>query len=155
MGRALKKLGTIKSDVKFADTLAAAQQLMEAGEVSMAVLPQENGLYAQQNGADFAPVFNQQITSWNDYLVPVGADLDKAKALLDSIASQSAQDQISSLDPVGNSLRSPQTPDSSALVATWSPLVKGRTDHQIVVDQAWWAKNLDAAQAKWTAFVSG
>lgn len=153
--KAIEKLETIKSETDYFETLAAGQQLMEAGEVSMIVLPQENGMYAEENGADFAPVWNQQVTSWNDYFVPKGADVEQAAKLLETIASAEAQNGLSGNDPVGNSLIDPEPANQTPLVEEWSPLVDNRYKGQFTVDQQWWAENLEEAEAKWTAFVSG
>ena len=155
--RALKKLGSIKSETTFFDSLAAGQQQVEAGEVAMAVLPADNGLYANQNGAKFAPIWNQQVRAFNDYVAPKGADPDAAAAILQTIVSTKAQSGLRTSDPSGGVTvkefegEEPTDP----LKRQWSELVDGRGDKAIDVDQKWWADNLDAAQSKWTAFVSG
>jgi putative spermidine/putrescine transport system substrate-binding protein len=154
--KTLEKVKTIRSSSDFFETLAAGQQLMESGEVSMIIMPQENGMYANENGANFAPVWNQQITSWNDYFVPKGANVADATKLLDTIASETAQNGIASVEPVGVSLlHSKAASNQPKTVQEWSPLVENRASSQVIVNQTWWAEHLEKAQAEWTAYVSG
>jgi putative spermidine/putrescine transport system substrate-binding protein len=158
LNRAFAKLDTIKSDVKFFDTLAQAQQLMESGEVSMIIIPGEIGVQADQDGADFAPVWNQQMESWDAYIVPKGlsgSDLQAAAAVLQQIASSKGQSGVITGDPTsGVTTRTRSAPAPTGIPAEFSPNIDNRVSKGVVMNQQWWSKNLNPVGTRWTQFAS-
>jgi putative spermidine/putrescine transport system substrate-binding protein len=155
LDRAFKKLDTIKSDIKFYDTLAEAQNLMEQGEVSMIVTVGEVGVKADQNGAHFTPVWHQIMTSWDAYFSPKGADPEAAAAILNQIATSKAQSNVIAGDPTsGATTKTFTPPHPTGIKLAFSPDVQGRARTAVILNQRWWADNLDPVSTRWTAFAS-
>ena len=155
--RARKKIGSIKGDIKFYDSLAQATQLMESGEVAMIVDIPADGVKANQNGANFKPMWNQPMESWDAYFAPKGTNTEAAAALLQRVSTAEAQGGVASDSPTNgvttkeNLAKAPTDP----MVKEFSPNVDDHAKTAIVLDQAWWAKNLDEVTTKWTDFVGG
>jgi len=155
--RALKKIGSIKGDIKFYDSLAQATQLMESGEITMIVDIPSDGVLANQNGANFKPIWNQPMVSWDAYFAPKGTNAEAAAALLQRIATAEAQGGLASDSPTNgvttkeNLAKAPTDP----VEREFSPNVDDHAKTAIVLDQSWWAKNLDTVTTKWTDFVGG
>jgi len=158
LDRAFKKLDTIKDDLVFYDSLAQSEQLMAANEASMVVTGTETSGYhvATEGHPEWKPVWNQSIESWDYWIVPKGANLDAATALLDRIASPEAQSDLAERTPSGWTVKqiSPE-PKLTPELSNWNPSIPEHRKLTIPLDQAWWAKNYDEANARWVDWVAG
>ena len=158
LDRAFAKLDTIRDDITFYDSLAQSEQLMTSNEASMVLTGTETSGYhvATEGNPEWKPVWNQAIESWDYWIVPKGANLDAATALLNRIASPEAQSDLAERTPSGWTVEeiSPEPKLSSELTA-WSPSVAEHRNLTIPLDQDWWAENYEETNARWTEWVSG
>ena len=131
---------------------------MAANEVSMAVTGTETSGYhvATEGNPEWKPVWNQAIESWDYWIVPKGANVDAAVALLNQIASPEAQSALAERTPSGWTVEeiSPE-PTLTPELEEWNPSVPEHRDLLIRLDQEWWAENYDEANARWVDWVAG
>lgn len=158
LDRAFAKLDTIRDDITFYDSLAQSEQLMTSHEASMVLTGTSTSGYhvATEGNPEWKPVWNQAVESWDYWIVPKGANLDAATALLNRIASPEAQSDLAERTPSGWTVKdiTPE-PELSGELETWSPGVPENREQTIQLDQDWWAKNYEETNARWTEWVSG
>lgn len=152
--QALRKLSSIRDDIVFWNTGAEAQQLVESGQVDMALLWSGRAYTAVKNGAPFAPMWNQWMPEADTIAVAKGAKNPKASMALINYylgAQQQAKlTELTSYSPV-NVDSKPQLDDLAKSFLTTTP---EREKDRFALDVAWWAKNNDAmttAYANWLA----
>ena len=80
--RALRKISSIRGDIVFWTTGANAQQLIESGQVDMALVWSGRAYSAVKNGAPFAPMWNQWMPEADTITVAKGAKNPKASMAL-------------------------------------------------------------------------
>ncbi len=73
LDRALKKMNSIRKDTIFWTTGAQSQQLIESGQVDMALVWSGRAYSAVKNEAPFAPMWTQWMPEADTIAVPVGA----------------------------------------------------------------------------------
>ena len=158
LDRAFAKLDTIRDDLVFYDSLAQSEQLMAANEVSMIATGTEtSGFHVATEGSpEWKPVWNQALESWDYWIVPKGANLDAATALLNRIGSPEAQSALAERTPSGWTVKeiSPE-PKLTGDLKEWNPSVPAHRDLTIPLDQQWWAENYNEANARWVDWVAG
>jgi putative spermidine/putrescine transport system substrate-binding protein len=156
--RAINKLKTIKSSLVFYDQAGQAVQMMESGNAAMVAATTSQGYNQAEAGGSFKPVWNQALLSWDAYIVPKGADMATASALLKKIASAEGQSVFAATG--GNGVTNPAAkPKQSVLQQVWSPSgsIDGKSNQAqtIPFGQSYYAKNSNSVIQAWTAFVSG
>ena len=158
LDRAFAKLDTIRDDLTFYDSQAQSEQLMAANEISMVVPGTQTSGYhvATEGNPEWKPIWNQAIESWDYWIVPDGANMDAATALLNQIASPEAQSTLAESTPSGWTVEdiTPE-PDLDEALSEWNPSVGDHRDQTIPLDQEWWADNYDEANARWVDWVAG
>jgi putative spermidine/putrescine transport system substrate-binding protein len=158
LDRAFAKLDTIRDDLTFYDSLAQSEQLMAANEVSMIVTGTETVGYhvATEGSPEWKPIWDQAIESWDYWIVPKGANLDAATALLNQIASPEAQSALAERTPSGWTVEeiTPE-PTLTPELTEWNPSVPDHRELTIPLDQQWWAENYDEVNAEWLDWVAG
>lgn len=155
LDRAFAKLDTIKDDLFLYDTLAQAQQLIESKEVTMLVVyPPTAWLVNKLPGANWSPIWDGALLTFDPYFIPKGGNVEAGAAMLQSIVSPEAQRNLAEIQPVGWSVKDLDA-DIPADIAKWSPTAEGHDKNAIVMDQQWWADNYAAVNQRWTEWVSG
>ncbi|MGA8978556.1 MAG: polyamine ABC transporter substrate-binding protein [Pedococcus sp.] len=153
--RAEKKLDTIKKDLIFWDSGAQSQQMMEKGEVDMLLAWTGRGYNAVKNGATFAPQWNENMAVYDVFMVPKGTK-NKAAAMKFIAYATGAEAQAKLTETIPYSpINSDAKPTVDKLIKSFLSTEPGIAEKGIVQDQAWWAKNQDAATEKWTAWAAG
>ena len=152
--RALRKMSSARGDFVFWNTGAEAQQLVESGQVDMALLWSGRAYTAVKNGAPFVPMWNQWMPEADTITVPKGAKNPKASMALINYylgaQQQAALTEATSYSPINVDAK-PQLDDLGKSFLTTTP---EREKDRFPLDIAWWAKNNDAmttAYANWLA----
>ncbi|MGH3313412.1 MAG: ABC transporter substrate-binding protein [Streptomyces sp.] len=151
--RALKKLSSVRSDTVFWKTGAEAQQLLESGEVDMAMMWTGRAYAAVKNGAPYAAQWNQWLPVMDTLSVPKGAKNPKASmALINHYLGAKQQEKLTELtsySPV-NTDADPKLDKLGASYLTTRPGLKKKA---LPVDPAWWSKHQKAMTEKWAAWL--
>lgn len=152
--RALRKFSSIRGDIAFWDTGAQSQQLIEAGQVDMALVWSGRAYSAVKNGAPFAPMWNQWMPEADTITVAKGAKNPKASMALINYylgAQQQAKlTELTSYSPI-NVDSQPKLDDLARSYLTTTP---ERVKDRFPIDLAWWAKNNDAMVEAYTKWLS-
>ena len=153
--RALRKMSSIRGDLVFWTTGANAQQLIESGQVDMALVWSGRAYSAVKNGAPFAPMWNQWMPEADTITVPKGAKNPKASMAMINFylgAQQQAKlAEMTSYSPI-NVDSKPQLDDLAKSFVTTSP---ERENDKFPLDVAWWSKNNDAMVSAYTNWLAG
>jgi putative spermidine/putrescine transport system substrate-binding protein len=153
--RALDKMSTIRDDFVFWTTGAQAQQLIEAGQVDMALVWSGRAYSAVKNGAPFAPMWDQWMPEADTIAVPKGAKNPKASMALINYylgAQQQAKlSELTSYSPINVDAK-PELDDLAKSYLTTSP---ERLADRFPIDLAWWAENQDAMITSYTDWLAG
>lgn len=153
--RALRKISSIRGDIVFWTTGANAQQLIESGQVDMALVWSGRAYSAVKNGAPFAPMWNQWMPEADTITVPKGAKNSKASMALINYylgAQQQAKlTELTSYSPI-NIDSKPQLDDLAKSFLTTSP---ERAKDRFPLDIAWWSENNDAMIGAYTNWLAG
>lgn len=152
LDRAFKKLDTIRSSIAFYDTLAQATEMMQSRNVVMALATNNAGFQQAEAGGVFKPIWNQAILSYDSYIVPKGANMAAATAILKQIASAQGQKQLATDTTFG-----PTNPavkvDLPAERVDWSP--EGHESQTVPLNQEYYGEHYDEINERYTAWVSG
>ncbi|MFJ8788646.1 ABC transporter substrate-binding protein [Streptomyces sp. NPDC102462] len=152
--RALKKLTSVRSSLVFWDTGARSQQLLESGEVSMAMVWSGRAYAAVKNGAHFAPQWNQFLPVSDSLAVPVGAKNPKASMALINYylgaAQQTKLTELTSYSPI-NTDAHPKLDKLASQYVTTTPEKQAKA---LTIDTAWWAKNQAQIIQKWSDWLA-
>ena len=152
--RALNKLSSIRGDVVFWNSGAQAQQLLEAGQVDMALLWSGRAYSAVKNGAKFAPMWDQWMPEADTIAVPKGAKNPKASMALINYylgAQQQAKlTELTSYSPINVDAK----PQLDALATSYLTTTPERLADRFPIDLAWWSKNNDAMVGAYTDWLA-
>ncbi|WP_371666173.1 MULTISPECIES: ABC transporter substrate-binding protein [unclassified Streptomyces] len=152
--RGLKKLTDVRSSLVFWDTGARSQQLLESGEVSMAMVWTGRAYSAVKNGAKFAPQWNQFMPVSDSLAVPKNARNPKASMALINYylgAGQQARlTELTSYSPI-NSEAEPKIDAAASAYLTSTP---ERQAKALKLDNAWWAQNQEQIIQKWSDWLA-
>jgi putative spermidine/putrescine transport system substrate-binding protein len=152
--RALRKMSSIRNDIVFWNTGAQAQQLIEAGQVDMALVWSGRAYSAVKNGAPFVPMWNQWMPEADTITVPKGAKNPKASMALINYylgAQQQAKlTELTSYSPINVDAK-PQLDDLAKSYLTTTP---DREKDRFPLDLTWWAKNNDTMVSAFTNWLA-
>jgi len=151
--RSLEKLDTIRDDLVFWTTGAESQQLLESGEVSMAMVWSGRGYSAVKNGADFAPQWNEWMPLKDVLTVPVGAKNPEASmALINYYLGAQQQEKLTEMTSYAP-INKDAEPKVDALTASYLVTNPDYADLALPVDTQWWAENQSDVIEKWSAWL--
>lgn len=153
--RALNKMSSIRDDFVFWTTGAQAQQLIEAGQVDMALVWSGRAYSAVKNGAPFAPMWDQWMPEADTIAVPKGAKNPKASMALINYylgAEQQAKlTELTSYSPINVDAK-PELDELAQSYLTTSP---ERLADRFPIDLPWWSENQDAMITAYTDWLAG
>ncbi|SEM45045.1 ABC transporter substrate-binding protein [Nonomuraea pusilla] len=151
--RANKKLTSVRSNLVFWKTGAESQQLLESGEVDMAMVWSGRAYAAVKNGAPFQVQWNQWMPIMDAISVPKGAKNPKAAMAMINYylgAQQQAKlTELTSYSPVNTDAK-PALDDLGTSFLTTRPEVASKATP---IDSKWWAANQEAMIEKWSAWL--
>ena len=155
MDRALNKMNSIRKDTIFWTTGAQSQQLIESGQVDMALVWSGRAYSAVKNGAPFAPMWDQWMPEADTIAVPVGARNPKASMAFINFylgAQQQAKlAELTSYSPINVDAK-PQLDDLARSYLTTTP---EREKDRFPLDLAYWAEHQEEIASKYTAWLAG
>ncbi|WP_029370969.1 ABC transporter substrate-binding protein [Mycobacterium sp. UM_WWY] len=155
LDRAMAKMNTIRKDTIFWTTGAQSQQLIESGQVDMALVWSGRAYSAVKNGASFAPMWNQWMPEADTIAVPVGAKNPKASMALINFylgAQQQAKlAELTSYSPINVDAK-PQLDDLARSYLTTTP---ERDKDKFPLDLGYWAEHQEEIAAKYTTWLAG
>jgi putative spermidine/putrescine transport system substrate-binding protein len=153
--RALNKMSSIRDDFVFWTTGAQAQQLIEAGQVDMALVWSGRAYSAVKNGAPFAPMWDQWMPEADTIAVPKGAKNPKASMALINYylgaQQQATLSELTSYSPINVDAK-PELDELTKSYLTTSP---ERLADRFPIDLSWWAENQDAMITAYTDWLAG
>ncbi|MEH3141111.1 MAG: ABC transporter substrate-binding protein [Mycobacterium kyogaense] len=152
--RALAKMASIRPDIVFWNSGAHSQQLIEAGQVDMALVWSGRAYSAVKNGAPFVPMWNQWMPEADTITVPKGAKNPKASMALINYylgAEQQAKlSELTSYSPINVDAK-PQLDELAKSYLTTTP---ERAKDRFPLDVAWWSKNNDAMNSAYSDWLA-
>jgi putative spermidine/putrescine transport system substrate-binding protein len=151
--RALKKLDTIRKDLVWWTEGAQSQQLLSSGETPMGLVWTGRAVDAAKTGAPIKVQWSQWLTQNGWWVIPKGSpNKDLAMKLLAYQTSPEAQAALTKFLPYG-------PPNQKALpnvdAKYKEELPTSHLDGKVTVDAKWWAKNYDAVDKKFQAWLLG
>lgn len=153
--RGLNKMREIRDHVVFWQTGAESQQMVESGEADMAVVWSGRAMSAIQNGADYAPVWDNWLLFMDQLAIPVGAkDADASHALINAYVGQQAQEILSektSYSPIHKGAK----PNVDEFTATWLLSSEEKLSTSYQPNMKYWVEHYDELSEKWAEFLAG
>lgn len=148
--RAFRKLDTIKSSITWTQSTGGLTDALVNNQVDLALSFAGRSYAAAKAGAKVALVKDQQIVTWDQYVVVKGSkNKDAAEAFLQFIAQPAQQAKITELRASANGNLKAQ-PRVDPLLARFLPV----PDKAIPQNQDWWAKNYAAVSQRFVAWQS-
>ena len=152
--RALAKIDTIKDSLVYWTTGAQSQQMIEAGEVDMALVWSGRAFGAVENGAPFEPAWDTGVVVMDVLAVPTNAKNPKASMALINYAlgkeQQEKLTELTSYSPVHVDAQ-PSLNETGKKFLITEPQIAEKV---LVSDFAWWGENYASTLERWTAWVS-
>ncbi|MCU1671173.1 MAG: Spermidine/putrescine-binding periplasmic protein [Blastococcus sp.] len=153
--RALAKMSSIKKDIVFWSTGAQSQQLIESGQVDMALVWSGRAYSAVKNGAPFAPLWDQWMPEADMLAVPVGAKNPKASfALINYYLGAKQQEKLTELTSY-SPINVDAKPQLDELAQSFMTTTPEHTKQAFKEDLGWWAENHDAMVSEYTNWLAG
>ncbi|WP_432839770.1 extracellular solute-binding protein [Dactylosporangium sp. CA-092794] len=156
--RALKKLGTIKSDLIFAPSYTALQQNLVDKQATMTLTLNGRLSIINDSGGTMAPVWDFSSWDYDAWVVPKGAPNAKAAEEAIAFALEPAQlskySSLNGLIPVRSDIDPASIPlkENVKLFNAFTGAQRGQLARQ---DAAYWAANVAEVTKKWTAWQVG
>lgn len=152
---ALDEFRALGPDTIYYKSGAESQQLMEAGEVDMIAMWSGRAMAAVKNGAEYEAVWGDWIVAMDQLAIPVGVkDLDASYALINFYLGRKPQETISEMTSY-SPVNTDATPDVDEVTAAFMPTTPERMAAGYLVNIPFWVANMDAANEKMAALLSG
>jgi putative spermidine/putrescine transport system substrate-binding protein len=153
--RALASLDRIRDDIIWYDTGAQQVQFWKDQQAVLGVGWDGRVIVAQEEGAPIAIEYNQSFYTYTVMVVPKGApNKELAEQFLAYSFSPEAQAAVATAMPYGplNKEAFALIPPDRANLLSGGPQMEGK---YILMDQAWWADNLEKVQEDFTTWRLG
>ncbi|WGD37026.1 ABC transporter substrate-binding protein [Lysinibacter sp. HNR] len=149
MDRVYNRLDTIKSSLIYWKTGAESTQMMESGEADMALVWSGRGYEAVNNGAPYAPIWDESLVIMDALAVPRNArNPDAAFAYINyylGAEQQAKLTELTSYSPVHTGAQ-PQLDALARSFLITNPEVAGV---MVPTNATWWGKNYDEQLTAW------
>ena len=153
--RGLNKWRSIRDHLVMWTTGAESQQMMESGEADMVMAWSGRGKAALENGANYAPVWQDWIVVKDQMTIPVGVkDVDAAHAMINAYLGKRAQEimaEETSYSPIHTEAQ-PNVDELTAAFMTNTPEKQAMAYNHNV---AYWVENYEVLSEKWAEFIAG
>lgn len=154
LDRAFKKLHTIEDHLVGWQTGAQAQQQLESGEVTIALVWNGRGFGAAKAGHNIKPIWNDWMVAVDSVSIPKGSkNVAAAQAGLNYYLGAKQTEKLAELTsyaPVNVNAK----PQLSDLAKQWLPTPERfKTSHN--PDVKWWSENWPEVSDRWSAWISG
>lgn len=153
--RALKKLGEIRNDIIWYETVSQSEQLMRDGQASMGVLADGRALNVKNSGAPVELQPEASLLTWSVFVVPKGAPNKEASMKFINFVLQVRQ-QIAiamayNYGPVVPAAWD-QIPAERLSIISGGPATKGKA---VFLNSDWWAANLEKTTEEFRQWLLG
>ncbi len=153
--RALKKLGEIRNDIIWYETVTQSEQLMRDGQASMGLLADGRALNVKNSGApvDMAP--EASILTWSVFVVPKGApNKDAAMKFINFVLQIRQQVAVAMAYNYGPIVPAAweEIPKERLNIISGGPATKGKAVFQ---NGQWWAENLEKTTEQFRQWLLG
>lgn len=153
--RAFKKLDTIKGDIVWWEAGAQPAQLLMSGEVVMSLA--WNGRISDANtneNADLGIAWTNQVRGFDMWTIPMGAkNGDAARAFIASTIVPATNAELSKYISYGPTIAAAAESISAETLANL-PSAPANSEGALAQDGSFWARNSDALNAKFSAWVA-
>lgn len=153
--RAHAKLDGVREDLVFWETGAEQQQLLESGEVDMAMVWSGRGYAAVENGAPFAVSWNQWLPIMDTLGVVKGSQNPRSSmALINYYLGARQQEgltELTSYSPVNTDAEPDLDPTARSFLTTRPEVA----DKAVPVDIDWWAEHQEELIQGWSSWLAG
>ncbi|EYT55268.1 polyamine ABC transporter substrate-binding protein [Leucobacter sp. UCD-THU] len=150
--RAYAKLDTIRDSLTFWNTSSESQQSMEDGSADLWLAWSGRGYEAERNGAEIAPVWQDNLLAWASLSIIKGTkNPEAAQSFIEYAAQAEPQARFAELQPYAPADLSAQ-PELDELQQKWNVADAEVQQQSVVTDVEWWAENSADAEAEWTAW---
>lgn len=152
--RAFAKLDTIRDSLVFWNTSSESQQAMEDGTVDMTFVWSGRAYEADNNGASFEPVWENNLIAWATLSIVKGSpNKEAAQSFLEYAATAEAQAKFAELQPYSPAHMDakPSLSDLQQKYNVASPAIQSVA---IVTDVEFWAENSAAIEEAWAAWTT-
>jgi putative spermidine/putrescine transport system substrate-binding protein len=155
LDRAFRKLDTIKDDIVWTETTGQLTEQLVNEQVALQLTAGGRAYFAAKDGADIAPVYDQQILFWDNTAVVKGSpDAEAAKQFLYSVAGPERQARMTELTSYGNTSTRAK-PKLDALLETYLSTSPEVQESAVLLDQEYWAEHFEEANERWTEWQTG
>ena len=153
--RAFAKLDEIKSETVFWSSGAEQVEMMESGRADMVLAWSGRAFEAVQNGATFAPMWDQNVYHWASLSIVKGSkNKADSQKFIDFAVSPEPQAAFAENIAYGAAnLRA--TPELNTEAADWDSGAEAHRDQSWSIDPEWWGKNAEEVLGKWTTWTAG
>ncbi len=153
--RAFEKLDGIKADTTFWTSGAEQVEMMESGRADMILAWSGRAFEAVQNGATFAPMWDQNAYHWASLAIVKGSsNPESAQQFIDYAVSPEPQALFAESIAYG-AANLKATPELDPAEADWDSGADAHRDLSWSIDPAWWGDNADEVLSRWTAWTAG
>lgn len=153
--RALKKLGEIRNDIIWFETVTQSEQLMRDGQASMGLLADGRALNVKNSGAPVDLAHEASILTWSVFVIPKGApNKEGAMKFLAHVLKVQSQVAIALAFNYGPVVPKAweQIPADRLPVISGGPSTAGKAVFQ---NATWWAQNLEKTTEQFRQWLLG
>lgn len=155
MDRVYAKLDGLRDHLIYWKTGAESQQMIESGDADMALVWSGRGFGAVENGANYAPIWDQSLVVADALSVPKNAkNPDAAFAYINyylGAEQQAKLSEITSYSPVHKDSKPNLTELGQDYLIT-NPEI---ADVMVPTDATWWSANYDTELNRWLDWIQG
>jgi putative spermidine/putrescine transport system substrate-binding protein len=154
--RAFAKLETIKDDLVFASTIPQLEEFVLSGQGTIANIFNGRLLSAVREGANWEPVWQDNLQGWDNLAVVKGSNqVDAGMEYLEYLLDPEVQNRLNLYSPYNSMLKGEPSETKDQLTAEFLANTPDHLELGIQLDYGWWATNFDRVNEEWTAFASG
>jgi putative spermidine/putrescine transport system substrate-binding protein len=155
VARALKKLGEIRNDIIWYETVTQSEQLMRDGQASMGILADGRALNVKNSGAPVELQPEASILTWSVFVVPKGApNKDAAMKFLAHVLKVESQVAVAMAYNYGPIVPKAweQIPADRLPIISGGPATAGKA---VFLNAEWWAQNLEKTTEQFRQWLLG
>lgn len=155
MDRVYEKLDEMRDHFIYWGTGAESQQMIESGEAEMVLLWSGRGYSAVENGANYAPVWDQALIVADALAVPKNVkNPDSSMAFLNYYLGAQSQETLSEMSSY-SPIHKDANPTFSELGQQYLVTNPEIAEQMVPTDQSWWAENYDTELERWLDWLQG
>lgn len=153
--RAFAKLDEVKADTIFWSSGAEQVEMMESNRADMVLAWSGRAFEAVQNGATFAPMWDQNAYHWASLAIVKGSpNADISQQFIDYAVSPEPQALFAESIAYGAANLN-AVPKLNPESAEWDSGAEDHRSQSWSIDPTWWGANAEDVLSRWTAWTAG